>query len=73
MMVWIQHRASDAMLRAQREPLDMKPENQRYWSGDKWSPDPADAMLFNDTRTARQYRDASRLSDKVPLEWQKTD
>jgi hypothetical protein len=51
----------------------MKPENQRYWSGDQWSPDPADAMLFNDTRTARQYRDAGGLSDKVPLEWQTSD
>jgi hypothetical protein len=69
MNVWIQHRASQTVLRAQRAPLDMKPESQRYWSGNAWSQDPADAQLFENTRTARQYRDAACLCEKVPGEW----
>jgi hypothetical protein len=73
MMVWIQHRAGQTLLRAQREPLDMKPENQRYWSGDTWSPDPDEAMLFQDTRIARQYRESARLSENMPSEWRLSD
>jgi hypothetical protein len=73
MNVWIQHRASETLLRAQRDLLDMRPESQRYWTGDKWSPDPAEAMLFDDTRIAKEYRETARLSEKVPSEWQTSE
>jgi hypothetical protein len=73
MNVWIQHRASETVLRAQRESLDMKPESQRYWTGNEWSRVPADAMLFEDTRIARDYRQSARLFEIVPLEWQTSE
>jgi hypothetical protein len=70
MVVWIQHRMSQSILRAQRDLLDMKPENQRYWTGAEWSQDPTDAMLFDDTRAAQQCRDSARLGEMLPSEWQ---
>jgi hypothetical protein len=70
MNVWIQHLEGETVLRAQREPLDLKPESQRYWTGDKWSSDPTEAMFFADTRIAREYRESACLSEKVPSEWQ---
>jgi hypothetical protein len=70
MFVWIQHRQSQCVLRAQRQLLDMSPKNQRYWTGEIWSPDPTAAKLFDDTRTAKQYREAGHLCEQIPVEWQ---
>ena len=58
------------MLRAQRAPLDRNPESQRYWTGVTWSRFASDAMLFPDTGMANEYRNARRLHERVPAEWQ---
>ena len=69
MIVWIQLRTDQFMLRAQREPLDLRPESQRYWTGNAWSQSPADAKLFDRRRTASECRTVSCLSEQVPPEW----
>lgn len=69
MVVWIQCHQGRAILHAQREPLNLKPENQRYWTGEGWAKGRAEAQIFASRNTAKEYREAHRLSEQIPAEW----